>query len=108
VSDKEEFEYSDKLSAGEVGDYLVKLADGIRSRSLKLQGKGKAISLFPEEVVKLEVKGERKEGKGELEIEISWKEKYVVSAEKLEVSSGDLSAEKPESTPQTVKKPSTP
>ena len=89
MSDKEEFEYSEKLSSEEAGDYLVELGKGIRDHSLKLQGKGKVITLLPEDVVKLEVKAERREGKGELEIEISWKEKYVISAEKLKVSSAE-------------------
>lgn len=88
MSEGEKFEYSERVASSEVADYLEKLAEGIRNRSIRLQGKGHTLTLLPEEVLKLEVAAESKSGKGELEIQVSWKDKYVVSAEKLEVSSG--------------------
>lgn len=88
MSEKEEFEYTDKLVAEEAADYLTKIADGLRARLLKLQGMGQMITVVPQDAVKLEVKAERKENKGKLQLEISWKEKYAASEEKLEVSVG--------------------
>jgi len=88
VSEKNEFEYADKLEATEVADYLVAIAEGLKSKSLKLQGKGQMITLVPPETMKLKVKAESKEGKGELEMEISWKDEYIVGAQKLEIGSG--------------------
>jgi amphi-Trp domain-containing protein len=87
MSDKNEFEYADKLSAMEVADYLEKIAEGLKTRSLKLQGKGQAISLLPQDTLKLKVSAEAKEGKGSIEFEISWKNEYVVGSQKLEIGS---------------------
>lgn len=87
MSEKNEFEYSEKMNYIDAAEYIIKLASGLRERKLKLQGKGRSIVLTPEEIVKLEVKAERKDGKGEIEIELSWKEGYLVNAEKLEISS---------------------
>jgi len=86
MGEKNEFEYAEKMTSEEIADFLLALSNGIRDRKLKLSGKGSTLTLLPAEVLKLEIKGEGKEGKGSLEIEISWKDKYVASAEKLEVS----------------------
>jgi len=86
MGEKEGFEYAEKLSVEEVADFLLALSTGVRDRKLKLSGKGNSVTLLPPDTVKLEVKAEGKEGKGSLEMEISWKDKYVASAEKLEVS----------------------
>ncbi len=88
MSDKEEFEYSGKISAEEVADYLNQIAEGFRSKLLKLQGRGQIISIVPADVLKIEVRAERKDSKGKMELELSWKEKYTSSDEKLEISSG--------------------
>jgi len=86
MGEKDGFEYAEKMSVEEVADFLLALSTGIRDKKLKLTGKGKSMTLLPSDTVKLEVKAEGKEGKGSIEIEISWKDKYVASAEKLEVS----------------------
>ena len=85
MSEKQEFEYAEKLGATEVADYLMKIAEGLKGRNLTLNGKGQTITLLPDETVKLKVKAEAKEGKGEIEFEIGWKEEYVVGAQKLEI-----------------------
>lgn len=82
------FEYAEKISVRELADYFLKLADGFKSKSLELQGKGQTIALTPEEKVKLEVKAKSKEEEGELELEISWKREHTVIEEKLEVTPG--------------------
>jgi len=86
MGEKDGFEYTEKMSVEEVADFLLALSTGIRDRKLKLSGKGRSLTLLPSDTVKLDVKAEGKAGKGSLEIEISWKDKYVASAEKLEVS----------------------
>ncbi len=80
-----DFKYSDKMKSEDAADYLIKLAEGIRNGQLTLQGQGHTITVVPRDVVKLEVRASRKEGKGELELEVSWKEKYVFTADRLEV-----------------------
>jgi amphi-Trp domain-containing protein len=86
MGEKDGFEYAEKMGVEEVADFLLALSTGLRDRKLKLSGRGKSMTLLPSDTVKLEVKAEGKEGNGSLEIEISWKDKYVASAEKLEVS----------------------
>lgn len=92
MSEKNEFEYAEKLGATEVADYLMKVAEGLKSRNLTLQGQGQAITLLPKEIVKLKVKAESKEGKGEVEFEIAWKEEYIIGSQKLEIESEGGSA----------------
>ena len=86
MGEKNGFEYDEKMTSEEVADFLLALSTGLRDMKLKLSGKGRTLTLLPAEVVKLEVKAEGKEGKGAIEIEVSWKDKYVASAEKIEVS----------------------
>lgn len=81
-----DFKYSDRMKSDDAADYLQKLAEGIRSGNLTLQGRGHTITIVPKDYVKLEVRASQKHGKGELELEVSWKEKYVFSTEKLDVS----------------------
>lgn len=89
MGDKNEFEYADKLSAAEVADYLERIAEGLKAKSLKLQGRGQVITLLPQETLKLKVSAEAKEGKGAIEFEISWKDEYVVGSQKLEIGSSE-------------------
>ncbi len=86
MSEKDEFEYSEKMTSDEIADFLLALSTGVRDKKLKLSGKGRSLTLLPADVLKLEVKAEGKDGKGAIEIEMSWKDKYVASSEKLEVS----------------------
>jgi amphi-Trp domain-containing protein len=66
MGEKEEFEYTEKISAEEAAEYLNKIAEGLRVHLLRLQGKGQTITMIPEDVLKLEVKVELKESKGKL------------------------------------------
>jgi amphi-Trp domain-containing protein len=97
VSEKEEFEYSGRLTTEEASDYLTQIAEGLRSRLINLQGRGQNISLTPEDAVELEIKAERKDSKGKMEFNISWKEKYTVANERLEITSAAKQEETPES-----------
>ena len=81
-----DFKYSDRMKSNDAADYLQKLAEGIRSGNLTLQGQGHTITIVPRDHVKLEVRATQKQGRGELELEVSWKEKYVFSAQQLDVS----------------------
>jgi len=89
VSDKNVFEYADKLEATEVADYLMSIAEGVKAKSLMLQGKGQSIALVPQDTMKLKVKAASKEGTGEIELELSWKEEYAVGSQKLEIGTGE-------------------
>lgn len=88
----DQFRYSDRMSTGQAADYLVDLAHGIRDGALTLHGQENTITIVPENTVKLEVKAKQKEGKGELELEVSWKEKYIISTQKLEINPGKKAA----------------
>ena len=84
MSQAKSFKYSDKMKSEQAADYLMKLAEGMRAGQLTLR-QGQTIRVVPKDMVKFEVRATHKEGKGELELEVSWKEKYVFSAERLEV-----------------------
>jgi amphi-Trp domain-containing protein len=88
MPEAKDFKYSDKMKSEQAAEYLIKLAEGVRNGHLTLQGQGHTITVVPQDVVKLEVHATSKEGKGELELEVSWKEKYVFSAKELEVEAG--------------------
>lgn len=91
MSDKNEFEYADKLNSGEVADYLEKIAEGLKAKSLTLRGRGQAITLLPQDMLRLKVSAETKEGKGAIEFEISWKDEYAVGSQKLEIGPSEAS-----------------
>jgi len=89
MSEREEFEYNDIVGLDDIANYLSQIAEGFLAKRLQLQGKGQMITMIPGENIKLEVKAERKENKGKLDIGISWKEVSLPTDERLKVSTGD-------------------
>lgn len=89
MAEANDFKYSDKMKSALAAEYLNQLADGLRSGRLTLQAQGHTITIVPRDIVKLEVHATSKEGKAELEIEVSWREKYVLSAQRLDIETGD-------------------
>jgi amphi-Trp domain-containing protein len=88
MAEATDLKYSDKMGSKQAAEYLTKLADGIRNGQLTLQAQGHTITIVPRDIVKLKVHATSKEGKGELELEVSWREKYVLSAQRLDVETG--------------------
>jgi amphi-Trp domain-containing protein len=88
MAEANDFKYSDKMRSEQAAEYLIKLAEGIRNGHLTLQAQGHTITIVPKDIVKLEVHATSREGKGELELEVSWREKYVLSAQRLDVETG--------------------
>jgi amphi-Trp domain-containing protein len=89
VSDKNAFTYSDIVSIDEVAAHLRKVAEGLRHGSLALEGQGQQIRLCPVTLVKVEVKADAGTGRGELKLEVSWKDIPSTENERLQVSTGD-------------------
>jgi len=85
----EKFEFLATLDVQRAADYLSRIAEGFRKGTLTLAAGGRAISLVPTSMVKIELEAESKgseAGRGSLDLEISWKEAYVAAAETLEIS----------------------
>lgn len=89
MSEATDFKYSDRMKSEQAAEYLTRLAEGIRNGQLTLQAEGHTITIVPKDIVKLEVRATSREGKGELELEVSWREKYVLSARRLDVQPGN-------------------
>jgi amphi-Trp domain-containing protein len=85
LSEKIKFEYSDRITLKELADYLHKMADGFRSKSLGLRGKGQKIDIVPDDTVKFEIIAIDKSNNGELEIDISWKSEKSSTEDKLRI-----------------------
>jgi amphi-Trp domain-containing protein len=88
VSDKTAFEYSDTVSGEQIADYLSQIADGLRRGSMTFEGQGQQIALCPTSTVKMEIKAESRDGKGELQLEVSWKPETATASDGLQVLSG--------------------
>ena len=101
MSEKTSFQYADRVSAEQTAGYLRQVADGLRRGSMTLEGQGQQITLSPSSLVKLEIKAEGYEGKGELQVEVSWKPLDVTSAETLQVVAGAEAAEA-DTSPQSL------
>lgn len=85
----EKFEFFATLDIQRAADYLSRIAEGLRKGTLNLSAGGRSISLTPTSMVKIELEAESRgseAGRGNLELEISWKEGYAAAAETLEVS----------------------
>ncbi len=93
MSEKTSFQYADRVSATQIAEYLHQIADGLRRGSMTLEGQGQQITLSPASLVKLEIKAEGNEGKGELELEVSWKPVDRTSSETLQVVAGAEASE---------------
>jgi amphi-Trp domain-containing protein len=107
VSDKTAFAYSDIVPVDEVAAYLRKLAEGLRRGSLALEAQGQQISLCPASLVKVEVKAHASNGRGELKLEVSWKDVSCTEKERLQVSTAADSVEE-SSEPSVVAPPDQP
>lgn len=88
-SHTEKFEFLATLDIQRAADYLSRIAEGLRKGTLNLSAGGRSISLAPTSMVKIELEAESRgsdAGRGNLELEITWKDAYVAAAETLEIS----------------------
>lgn len=74
-NDKQKFEYAGRIDPGQAAEYLQSIARQVRSGQLRLSAGPESIDLHMAQQLKLELAAEVKQadGKGSLEIEISWK-----------------------------------
>jgi len=99
VSDKTAFEYSDTVSGEQIAEYLTQIADGLRRGSMTFEGQGQHIALCPTGTAKMEIKAESKDGKEELQLEVSWKTEAASASDGLQVLSGAEAVEPVAETP---------
>ena len=86
MSDNKDFEYSIRCGRDQVAEHFETLARFFREGQIKLSTTKDSIILNPTDLVKLELEAKNKpeKNKGELKIEISWKEKD--SPEPIEIN----------------------
>jgi amphi-Trp domain-containing protein len=69
-----EFEHDSLQDPRSVARYLNAIREGIEAGRLSFTQDGEEISFFPQEVMHLEVKAKKKDGKAKLSIRITWRE----------------------------------
>jgi amphi-Trp domain-containing protein len=74
MGDNREFEFEGAASPAEAADTLVRIADGIRARSLSLSMGDDQITVFPDGDLSLEIEAREKKGKARIEIAIAWRQ----------------------------------
>jgi amphi-Trp domain-containing protein len=86
MSDTDDFSYSVHCERSQVADHLEILAKLFREGKLQFAADDKLISLNPADGVKLKIKAKNKldKNKGELKIDISWKER--ISSERTRIN----------------------
>jgi amphi-Trp domain-containing protein len=74
MGDSQEFEFEGAASPAEAADALIRIAEGIRARSLSLSMGDDEITVFPAGDLSLEIEAREKKGKAKIEIAIAWKQ----------------------------------
>jgi amphi-Trp domain-containing protein len=75
------YKAEDAMRLNEAVERLQEIVDELKQGKLVLAAEGESILVEPEDAVKLEVEFERKKGKEELEIELSWKRAGAAAGE---------------------------
>lgn len=88
MGDNGKFEFTATLEPDQAGDYLSRIADGLRRGVIGLSAAGRSIRLVPGAMVTVEIAAESKpdKAKGSFAIEVSWKAREQVSVDELEIT----------------------
>jgi amphi-Trp domain-containing protein len=70
---RREFEFEGIATPADAAETLSRLAEGIRTGALRVGAGDRAITVFPEPHLALEIEARERKGKSRIEIAIAWK-----------------------------------
>jgi amphi-Trp domain-containing protein len=75
MSDKADFEHEALIDAEAVSAYLRSLADGFDKRTLRFSDQNGELILYPKGLVGFEVTSKTENGRAQLQLNFSWKQR---------------------------------